>query len=256
MVSIFLYAFLLHYVKTHIDLPIVFIAGFVFFFFIFLFGKSCICGYYGVAKNGKYFSFTTIQLHSMLSIGLNNKRSSTFLTRRKGSHYLNAFHNMFFLKGTWSKSHIINSLEKMFCWKKCIILPGLSQIFLSRDFSRPENLYLIISLVFKLFPVCVGTLRGQRVTVFWWVDFFPRYIFGHKVRETYKTWWDAPDVGPESIYTKQIWNLTKYSSSKNSWFSLIMNMNCFHLLIIAVVPSFRAYIRRGGLISVFNYVAK
>ena len=41
-----------------------------------------------------------------------------------------------------------------------IILPGLSQIFLSQDFSRPENLFDHF-LVFKLFPECVGTLGGM-----------------------------------------------------------------------------------------------
>ena len=58
MVSTFIYAFQLLYVKTHTALPMVFIAV---FFFMFL-SKCCNCGYYDVAKNGKYFSFTTASL--------------------------------------------------------------------------------------------------------------------------------------------------------------------------------------------------
>ena len=40
-------------------------------------------------------------------------------------------------------------------------LQGLSQSFISQDFSKFEYLYLITFLVFKLFLVCVRTLRGK-----------------------------------------------------------------------------------------------
>ena len=92
--------------------------------------------------------------------------------------------------------HNINSLEKCSVEKKIpVFSPDLSQIFLSQDFSRLENLHLIIFLVFKL-SQCVrepwegSLLNIQRagVTVFSWVDFSPQYILGHKVRETCKTY--------------------------------------------------------------------
>ena len=81
-----------------------------------------------------------LQLHSLLSIQLNNKRSGTSLTWGKGSHYLNAFHNiihmMFFLKRTWSKLCIINSLEKMFCWKKIpVVFKGFLKVLFSGLFQ-------------------------------------------------------------------------------------------------------------------------
>ena len=99
-----------------------------------------------------------LQLYSLLSIELNYKRSSTSLTWGKGSDYLNAFHDIIhivYMCFLIKIMHNINSLEKCSVEKKnSCILPGLSQIFLSQDFSRLENLYLIIFLVFKLFQ-CV-----------------------------------------------------------------------------------------------------
>ena len=91
-----------------------------------------------------------LQLHSPLSIQLNNKRSSTSLTWGKGSHYLNAFHDiihiMLFLKRTWSKLCINNSLEKMFCWKKFQ--------YSSRSFSKFyfSGLFQVWIFIFEYFP--------------------------------------------------------------------------------------------------------
>ena len=85
-----------------------FIAGFCFNFL----SKHCICGYYGLLRTAS--TSALLQLHSLLSVEQNSKRSSTFLTWGKGSHYHNDFHNIIHM----FKLCIINSLEKMLitCW--------------------------------------------------------------------------------------------------------------------------------------------
>ena len=123
-----------------------------------------------------------LQLHSLLSTELNNKRSSTFLTWGQGSHYLKAFHNiihMFFLKRTWSKLCVINSLEKMFCWKKFqyssrtfsnFSLPGLFQdwIFI---FDYFHGFQAFSSLCGNPGREASSISGGQGVSVFPWADF-------------------------------------------------------------------------------------
>ena len=133
--------------------------------------------------------------------------------------------------------HNINSLEKMFCWEKNSSIPsGLSQIFLSQDFSRLENLYSIIFLVFKLFQ-CVWEPWEGGIFSIWRArshSIFICWLFSsvhfkaqsqrnlQKLVRCFRCWpWKYLPLTP----TKQIWNLTKYSSSKNTWLRAWLNDN-------------------------------
>ena len=144
MESIFLFAFQLQYVKnTHWSSNSIYSCFFLFFWVYVAFVAIMV-----------WLTMASIpvllELHSLLSIQVNNKRSTTFLTWGKGSHYLNAFHNiihtMFFLERTWSKLCIINSWEKMFCWKK---IPVFFQDFLKFLFPRTFQVWIFI---FDYFP--------------------------------------------------------------------------------------------------------
>ena len=77
-----------------------------------------------------------LQLHSLLSIELNYKRSSTSLTLGKGSDYLNAFHDIIHIMYMCFRIkivHNINSLEKCSVEKK---IPVFFQDFLKFFFPR------------------------------------------------------------------------------------------------------------------------